>query len=188
MTLTENIRKYDKYKTTIFLQKKESFPKINTTNSINNEIDIFELDDELKDKIAEIKNEKLIKKMIQNNALDHLYKSVYINKKYFFERYPSKSVETYFKTYTNRRIPVLNAKKGSNVHGILDDLQHIVKKNDFYKIVESNSEVKKEINHKNEFSNRKLLDDKKFDVEKIQEMDVKIPDLHYQFAEELLSK
>ena len=81
----------------------------------------------------------------------------------------------------------MNTKKGSNVHGILDDLQHIVQKNDFFKIVESNSDVKKEINHKNEFSNRKLLDDKKFDVEKIQELDVKIPDMHYQFAEELLS-
>jgi hypothetical protein len=187
LTMTENIRKFDKYKTCILMQKKESFPKINTTNSINNEINIFELDDELKEKIGKIKNEKLIKKIIQNNALDHLYKSVYINKKYFFERYPSKSVETYFKTYTNRRIPILNIKKGSNVHGLLDDLQHIVKKNDFYKIVESNSDVKKEINHKNEFSNRKLLDDKKFNVEKIQEMDVKIPDLHYQYAEELLS-
>jgi hypothetical protein len=187
MTLTGNLRKFDKYKTNILFQKKEAFPQINTTNSINNEIDIFELDDELKEKIGKMKNEKMIRKMVQFNALDHLYKSVYINKKYFFERYPSKSVETYFKTYTNRRIPILNAKKGSNVHGILDDLQHIVQKNDFFKIVESNSDVKKEINHKNEFSNRKLLDDKKFDVEKIQELDVKIPDMHYQFAEELLS-
>ena len=187
LTMTENIKKYDKYKMYILNQKKEPFPKINSTKSINNEINIFELDDDLKEKIGKIKNEKLIKKMIQFNALDHLYKSVYINKKYFFERYPSKSVETYFQTYTNRRIPILNIKKGSNVHGLLDDLQHIVKKNDFYKIVESNSDVKKEINHKNEFSNRKLLDDKKFNVEKIQEMDVKIPDLHYQYAEELLS-
>ena len=187
LTLTENLRKYDKYKTTIFIQRKESFPKINTTNSINNEIDIFEIDDDLKDKIGKVKNEKLIRKMIQCNALDNLYKSVYINKKNFFERYPSKSVEAYFKTYTNRRIPTLNIKKGSNVHGILDDLQHIVKKNDINKIVESNSDVKKEINHKNEFSNRKLLNVKKFDVEKIQEMDAKIPDMHYQFAEELLS-
>ena len=187
MTLTENLRRYDKYKTSILIQRKESFPKINKTNSINNEIDIFELDDELKEKIGKMKNEKMIRKIKQNNALDNLYKSVYNNKKYFFERYPSKSVETYFKTYTNRRIPILNIKKGSNVHGILDDLQHIVQKNDIYKIVESNSDVKKEINHKNEFSNRKLLNVKKFDVEKIQELDVKIPDMHYQFAEELLS-
>lgn len=187
MTLTENIRQYDKYKSTILNQKGESFPKINVTNSINNEIDIFEEDDNFKDKIGKIKNQKLIRKMIQNNALDNLYKFVYNNKKYFFERYPSKSVETYFKTYTNRRIPKLNVRKGSNVHGLLDDLQHIVKNNDFCKIVESNSDVKKEINHKNEFTHRKLLDDKKFDVDKIQEMDVRIPDMHYQFAEELLS-
>ena len=43
------------------------------------------------------------------------------------------------------------------------------------------------MNHKNEYSPKKMLDDKKFDVVKIQEMDVKIPDLHYQFAEDLLT-
>jgi len=186
-SLTENnIRSLDKLTTCVVTKEKDFLPKINTIN-FNKETVAFDPNDDYMTKLGKIKNQKLINKMIQSNELDNLYKSVYNNKKYFFERYPTKNVETYFKKFTNKRIPILNFKKGSNIHGLLDDLQHIVKKSDFSKIVESNSSVKREINHKNEYSPKKLLDEKKFDVDKIQEMDVKIPDLHYKFAEDLLT-
>lgn len=188
VSLTENnIRGMDKMKTCIVKKEQNFLPRIINTININKEIEVLDVNDDYKNRLGKIQNQKLKNKMIQFNELDNLYKSVYNNKKYFFERYPSKNVEAYFKKYTNKRIPALSFKKGSNIHGLLDDLQHIVKKSDFSKIVEYNSDVKREMNHKNEYSPKKLLDDKKFDVEKIQEMDVKIPDLHYQFAEDLLT-
>ena len=183
VTLTENNIKMRTYAVN---KEKDFLPKLNTIK-INKETEVYNANDDYLTRLGKIKNQKLINKMIQFNELDNLYKSVYNNKKYFFERYPSKNVEEYFKKFTNKRISTLDFKKGSNIHGLLDDLQHIVKKSDFSKIVVSNSDVKREMNHKNEYSPKKMLDDKKFDVVKIQEMDVKIPDLHYQFAEDLLT-
>ena len=134
----------------------------------------------------EIKSEIMIRKLNQENELDNLYNLVYSNKNNILEGYPSKSVETYFRKYTNKRIPTLNYKRGSNIHGLLDDLQQIVKKNDFYKIAESSNDVKKEYINKRGLSYTKLIYDKNFEVDKIQELDNKIPDLHYIFAENLL--
>ena len=125
-------------------------------------------------------------KLNQENELDNLYNLVYSNKNNILEGYPSKSVEAYFRKYTNKRIPTINYKRGSNIHGLLDDLQQIVKKNDFYKIAESSNDVKKEYINKRGLSYTKLTEDKNFDVDKIQELDYKIPELHYIFAENLL--
>ena len=136
----------------------------------------------------EIRSELLIKKRKQEKELDKLYNLVYNNKNNFFERYPSKSVESYFRKYTKKRIPVINYRKGSNIHGLLDDFQQIVQKNDFYKIAQSSNDVKKEYINKKGLSYDTLIEDKNFDVDKIQEMDDRIPDLHYFFAEDLLTK
>ena len=135
----------------------------------------------------EIISEMLIKKRKQSSELDKLYNLVYNNKKNFFEKYPYKSVESYFKKYTNKRIPVVNYRKGSNIHGLLEDLQQIVKKKDFYKIAQSSNDVKKEYINKRGLSHNKLIDDNNFDVNKIQEMDDRIPELHYIYAEDLLT-
>ena len=120
--------------------------------------------------------------------LDHLYNLVYNNKTNFFEKYPSKSVLAYFKKFTNKRIPAVNFKKGSNIHGLFEDLQQAVSKNNFYKIAESSNNIKRELiddnNRITSYKNKYL--NKKFDVDKIQEMDNKIPDLHYFLAENLL--
>ena len=134
----------------------------------------------------EVKSEMMTLKLNQENELDNLYNLVYSNKNNILEGYPSKSVEAYFRKYTNKRIPTINYKRGSNIHGLLDDLQQIVKKNDFYKIAESSNDVKKEYINKRGLSYTKLTDDKNFDVDKIQELDYKIPELHYIFAENLL--
>ena len=134
----------------------------------------------------EVKSEMMTLKLNQENELDNLYNLVYSNKNNILEGYPSKSVEAYFRKYTNKRIPTINYKRGSNIHGLLDDLQQNVKKKDFYKIAESSNDVKKEYINKRGLSYTKLTDDKNFDVDKIQELDYKIPELHYIFAENLL--
>ena len=138
---------------------------------------------ESKSEIQSTKKQKI-------KELDYLYNLVYNNKSNFFEEFPSKGVENYFKKYTNKRIPMVNFKKGSNIHGLFEDLQQAVSKNNFYKIAESSNNVKREliddskINAYNKYKYRYMH--KRFDVDKIQEMDSKIPDLHYFLAENLL--
>ena len=134
-----------------------------------------------------IKSEMMIRKLKQEDELDNLYNLVYSNKNNILEGYPSRSVETYFRKYTNKRIPTVNYKKGSNIHGLLEDLQQIIKKKDFYKIAESSNDVKKEYINKRGLTYDKLINNKNFDVDKIQELDNKIPELHYIFAENLLT-
>jgi len=133
----------------------------------------------------EIKSGMFLKKKQKENELENLYNLIYNNKNTFLERYPSKSVEKYFRKYTNKKIPVVNFKKGSNIHGIIEDLQNIVKKNEFYKIAESSNEVKEDILKKG-LSNNKLDEDKGLDIDMIQELDERIPELNYYFAENLL--
>ena len=132
-------------------------------------------------------SEKQIKKMRQIKELDHLYLLVYDNKDNFFEQYPHKSIENYFKKYTKKRIPVIDFKKGSNIHGLFDDLQEIVQKKDFYKVGESSNKVKKDLMNKRNISRNKILEEQNLDLDKIQEIDEKIPQLHYYFAENLLT-
>ena len=178
----------------IFLSSDKNSPKNNKKDPLP-KISII-LDDEKEHKNNtlnevdknQIKSETLSIKKQRIKDLDHLYNLVYNNKLNFFERYPSKSVEAYFKKYTNKRIPVVNFKKGSNIHGLLEDIQQIVRKKDFYKIAESSNDVKRELRNKQGLSSysKNMTGYKKFDVDKIQEMDNKIPELHYYLAENLL--
>ena len=79
----------------------------------------------------------------QIKELNDLFNLVSKNKEDFFEKYPNKRVENYFTKYVKKRLPVLNVKKGSNVHGIFDDFQQIVNKKNFYKVAKSSNDVKK---------------------------------------------
>ena len=90
--------------------------------------------------------------------------------------------------YTKKRLPILNVKKGSNVKGIFDDFQQIVNKKNFNKVAKSSNDIKKQFgNNKNSAFNKNEYTNY-FDVDKIEEIDEKIPIMHYLFAEELMSK
>ena len=135
------------------------------------------------------KKVRINKSKKQLKELNDLYNLVSNNKENFFEKYPDKSVEKYFKKYTKKEIPVLNIEKGSNVRGIFDDFQMIVNKKNFHKIAKSSNDIKKEfegyqINSINLTGNTNSY----FDVSKIQEIDEKIPVMHYMFAEDLIIK
>lgn len=140
------------------------------------------------EKNKEIINEKLRKKLIQTNELDSLYRLIFNNKKYFFEKFPYQKVENYFNKYTTKKLPTISFEKGSNIHGLVEELQQIVEKNDFYKVAEASNVVKREIEYERGFNSyNNVLDEKKLDADKIQELDDKIPVLHYHFAEEILT-
>ena len=164
--------------------EKDSLPKLLTM--LNKEEDDMKTYKKI-DVKREIKTEKNVKKLMQKDELDNLYSLVNNNKTNILDQYPSRSVESYFRKYTNKRIPVLNLKKGSNIHGLLEEFQQIVKKKDFYKIAESSNYVKREFIEKKRLSFNKIKEAKTFDIDKIQELDDKIPDLHYILAETLLT-
>ena len=129
-----------------------------------------------------------IKTKKQLKELNDLYFMVSNNKESFFEKYPFNSVEKYFKKYTKKRLPILIVKKGSNVKGIFDDFQQIVNKKNFNKVAKSSNDIKKQFgNNKNSAFNKNEYTNY-FDVDKIEEIDEKIPIMHYLFAEELMSK
>ena len=185
-----SIDKIDLPKLPLILNTEQDYNKPNKKGKINNENQDNEKDkDKDKDKNKnEIKSEVMIKKTKQEKDLDKLYHLVYNNKN-FLEKYPSKSVEAYFRKYTKKKLPILNYKKGSNIHGLLDDFQHIIKKKDFYKFAETSNEVKEQLIHKKGLSDSNIIEDKSMslDVEKLEELENKIPELHYIFAENLLT-
>ena len=141
-----------------------------------------------KQKSKEKKGKMSSKSKKQLKELNDLYNLVSNNKENFFEKYPNKSVEKYFKKYTKKKLPVLNYKKGSNVNGIFDDFQQIVNKKNFYKVAKSSNDIKKDFENNQNTSININGNSSYFDVNKIQEMDEKIPVMHYIFAEELMTK
>jgi hypothetical protein len=148
--------------------------------------------DEENEKSKEKGKEKKViinKSKKQLKELNDLYNLVSNNKENFFEKYPNKSVEKYFKKYTKKKIPILNVHRGSNVRGIFDDFQQIVNKQNFHKIAKSSNDIKKEFEgYKINSVNLPENNNSYFDVSKIQEIDEKIPVMHYMFAEELMIK
>ena len=153
-------------------------------------IKILATDEKINDNSKEKSKEKkrrMNKSKKQLKELNDLYCLVSNNKENFFDKYPSQSVEKYFKKYTKKRLPILNIKKGSNVHGLFDDFQQIVSKNNLNKITKSSNDIKKRLGN-NTNSSFNQFENNSFDLEKIQEMDEKIPVMHYIFAEELMTK
>ena len=189
ISLTENNIFLSSDKNVIKNDKRDSLPQILLDQDKSNKKDYSESkkNNNNIDK-DEIKSEKSLRKKQKENELDNLYNLVYNNKNNFFDRYPSKSVEKYFKKYTKKKIPVLNFRKGSNIHGLLEEFQYIAQKKDFYKIAESSNDVKNDLNYSRGLSRTKNdNEDKALDnIDKLQEMDEKIPELHYLLAENLL--
>ena len=98
--------------------------------------------------------------------------------------FPSKQITHYFNKYSKRRMPVANTDRGSNIHGLLEDVQNIINEKNFAGFARLNNNAKKDIMIKNkkENNNSKDLDD-----EYIIDLDKKILGLHYDFTDNLLS-
>ena len=136
--------------------------------------------------IGNERNEKLKKLLVQKKDLYNLYKFLDNKKMDFKDNYPTRSVKSYFEKYTKKDIPILNVENGSNIHGFLDDFQHITKKNDISKVAESSYYLKRELMTRRRFGYGHSLDNKKFDINTINDLDNRISNLHYQFAEDIL--
>ena len=139
------------------------------------------------DTIEENRKESRKKNFGQIKELNKVYRIVVANKKNR-NKYPLKYVENYFKNYTKKKLPTFNSKKGSNVHGLLDDFQESVKNINFHKIAKSNNDLKRDIFFDKGLTYQDFCNKVKIvDIDKIENVDKEIPVLHYNFAEKLLT-
>ena len=139
-----------------------------------------------KDKIKKTKekNKSEIEKMKQQEIND-LYSSVKLNRK-FFSDYPLDKIKNYFSNYTKLKIPKISLNDGSNLHSLIDGLENIVKKKDYYSLVKSVNETKREIHLKTSGTFDSFRKVEKHDLDKIKEKDEKIPSLKYDYAQTIL--
>ena len=135
---------------------------------------------EIKKKFNKMKSfEMRREKTPKQKKITKLYK--FLMNKTEKEEFPYKEIESYFKKYTNRVLPTVNPYMGSNLHGIVGELQKKSKENDFIPIAKGNENIKFSMKS-HYFSNlNNSLENK------IENMDNKIGNLHYSFLEKLLA-
>ena len=131
-------------------------------------------------------SEKRIKEIQKEKKLNQLY-DILINRT-SNSIYPYEQVNQYFNNYSPRKIPIVNSERGSNIHGLVEEVQTIINENNFASFAKSNYNAKKDIrkkggfiNEENQFNN-KILDD-----DYMNNLDDKIRRMHYDFTETLLS-
>ena len=82
-----------------------------------------------------------------------------------------------------------DAEKGSNIHGIVEELQNIVKEKNIANFAKLNNDKRKDFYVKNgndleDYNNIKGLD---LDLDYISRLDEKIANMHFEYTENLLS-
>ena len=127
-------------------------------------------------------SERKLKEIQKERQLNQLYNKL-INRK-GNTIFPYKQINQYFSKYTRRRLPVANTDRGSNIHGLAEEVQNIINENNFSGFAKLNNNTKKDIKkYKNEeYQNKKILDE-----EYIQNLDNKILSMHYDFTDKILS-
>ena len=101
--------------------------------------------------------------------------------------FPMKQINHYMTKYSKRRIPAVNTERGSNIHGLLEDVQNIINEKNFAGFAKLNNNAKKDIMNRNKKEKEENNKSKELDDEYIIDLDKKILGLHYDFTETLLS-
>ena len=131
-----------------------------------------------KNKINEIVNLPQKKQLNQiynilNNSKDVGYSALH------------ETIENYFNKYKNRQLPKISKEKGSNIHGLVEEFQGVVKENTFVNFAKLNDMTKKNINRNKNNSSKKVTI---YNEEKMEKIDDKINNLHFELAENLLGE
>ena len=160
-----------------------TFPKINK-KSTEKQINSVSRNESKKYKISNfnISNKnisvpKTVKKSVKEEKLDDLY-----NKLYYFtdvNNFPHNEINNYLKTYTKLKIPNSDPNSGSNIHGLVETTQRIVKEKSFTNFAKLNNQCKMDIYPYNQ---RKMID-----VDFVEGLDKRISNLHYEYTNNLLS-
>ena len=127
-------------------------------------------------------SERKLKEIQKENTLNDLYDK--LNNKTNNSAFPYRQIGQYFTKYSHRRLPVANTDRGSNIHGLVEDIQTIINENNFAGFAKLNNNAKRDINikDKEENQNKKVIDD-----DYIIDLDNKILGIHYDFTNKLLS-
>ena len=155
--------------------KKKEIPKLllkGIDNNNNNMEPIYLSERKLKE-IQKEKNLALLYDKLNNRTSNSLF--------------PYKQVNQYFTKYTPRRIPVANHDKGSNIHGLVEEVQNIINENNFAGFARLNNNEKRDIRIKYKTKEDENLNKKNVDDDYIINLDNKILGMHYDVTDKLLS-
>ena len=128
-------------------------------------------------------SERKIKEIQKERQLTELYDK--LNNRTSNSIFPQKQINQYFNKYSSRRIPIPNSDRGSNIHGLVEEVQTIVNDNNFAGFARLNNNAKRDVKYKNrneENQNKNIVDD-----DYIMDLDNKILGMHYDFTDKLLS-
>ncbi len=130
-------------------------------------------------------SEKKMKEIQKERQLTQLYDK--LNNRTSNTIFPMKQINHYMTKYSKRRIPAVNTERGSNIHGLLEDVQNIINEKNFAGFAKLNNNAKKDIMNRNKKEKEENNKSKELDDEYIIDLDKKILGLHYDFTETLLS-
>jgi hypothetical protein len=133
-------------------------------------------------------SERKLKEIEKEKELNQLYDI--LNNHTSNSIFPVNEVNNYYNKYSPRRLPIINSDRGSNIHGLVEEVQNIINDNNFANFVKMNYNAKKDMKNKNnkienksgEYQNNKILDD-----DYLINLDNKIRGMHYEFTDNLLS-
>ena len=131
-----------------------------------------------KDKINEIEN------LPQKKQLNQIYSILNYSKDVEYSAL-HEAIENYFNKYKNRKLPKISKEKGSNIHNLVEEFQGIVKENTFANFAKLNDMTKKNIN-RNKNKNKSVEKVTIYNEDRIEKIDDKINNLHFELAENLL--
>ena len=128
-------------------------------------------------------SERKMEEIQKERQLTQIYDKLYNRKKYSI--FPFKLINQYFTRYTVRKYPVANTDRGSNLHGLVEEVQNIINENNFSVFARLNNNLKSNMNfnYKNEDNQNKKVVDEDY----INGLDNKILKLHYDCTDKLLS-
>ena len=130
-------------------------------------------------------SERKRKEIEKENKLTQLYEK--LNNRKSNTLFPYNQVNQYFTRYSPRRIPLANSDRGSNIHGLVEEVQNIINENNFAGFAKLNDNAKRDIGITMKNKNDESLNKKNVDDDFIINLDNKILGMHYDFTDKLLS-
>ena len=128
-------------------------------------------------------SERKLEEIQKERQLTQIYDKLYNRKKY--SMFPSKLINQYFTKYTPRKYQVTNTDRGSNLHGLIEEVQNKINENNFSVFARLNNNLKSNMNFN--YKNEDNQDKKIIDEDYINGLDNKIFKLHYECTDKLLS-
>lgn len=133
-------------------------------------------------------SERKLKEIEKEKQLNQLYDT--LNNHTSNSIFPINEVNNYFNKYSPRRLPIVNSDRGSNIHGLVEEVQNIINDNNFANFAKMNYNARKDMknkNNKNDNKNGEIQNNKILDDDYIINLDNKIRGMHYDFTDNLLS-